>query len=41
MISMASGDQRPANGLNLSDGETDSAHIYWNYKSHRFEDWTL
>lgn len=28
-------------GLNLSDGETDSAHIYWNYKSQRFEDWTL
>jgi hypothetical protein len=28
-------------GLNLSDGDTDSAHIYWNHKSHRFEDWTL
>ena len=28
-------------GLNLSDGETDSAHIYWNHKSQRFEDWTL
>jgi hypothetical protein len=28
-------------GLNLSDGETDSAHIYWSNKSHRFEDWTL
>jgi hypothetical protein len=28
-------------GLNLSDGETDSAHIYWNEKLHRFSDWTL
>jgi len=28
-------------GLNLSDGLTDSAHIYWNRKAHRFEDWTL
>ena len=28
-------------GLNLSDGDTDSAHIYWNYKTLRFEDWTL
>jgi hypothetical protein len=28
-------------GLNLGDGFTDSAHIYWNRKSHRFEDWTL
>jgi hypothetical protein len=28
-------------GLNLSDGDTDSAHIYWNHKSQRFEDWTL
>ncbi len=28
-------------GLNFSDGEKDSAHIYWNHKSHRFEDWTL
>lgn len=27
-------------GLNLSDGETDSAHIYWNRKSHRFVDWS-
>ena len=27
-------------GLNLSDGETDSAHIYWNHKSQRFADWT-
>jgi hypothetical protein len=28
-------------GLNLGDGLTDSAHIYWNRKAHRFEDWTL
>jgi hypothetical protein len=28
-------------GLNLSDGQTDSAHIYWNRESKRFEDWTL
>jgi len=28
-------------GLNLGDGFTDSAHIYWNRKAHRFEDWTL
>jgi len=28
-------------GLNLSDGETDSAHIYWNHESRRFDDWTL
>ena len=28
-------------GLNLSDGEKDSAHIYWNHKSQRFDDWTL
>jgi hypothetical protein len=28
-------------GLNLSDGDTDSAHIYWNHKSQQFEDWTL
>jgi hypothetical protein len=28
-------------GLNLSDGETDSAHIYWNAKLHKFDDWTL
>jgi hypothetical protein len=28
-------------GLNLSDGETDSAHIYWNRTTHRFDDWTL
>jgi hypothetical protein len=28
-------------GLNLWDGRGDSAHIYWDHKSHRFEDWTL
>ena len=28
-------------GLNLADGLTDSAHIYWNRKMHRFDDWTL
>jgi len=32
---------RSCKGLNLSDGETDSAHIYWNEKLHRFDDWTL
>jgi len=26
-------------GLNLSDGEIDSAHIYWNRVSRRLEDW--
>lgn len=26
-------------GLNLSDGRSDSAHIYWNYESRRFDDW--
>ena len=26
-------------GLNLSDGRSDSAHIYWNHKDRRFEDW--
>lgn len=26
-------------GLNLSDGDTDSAHIYWNHIYMRFEDW--
>jgi len=26
-------------GLNLSDG--DSAHIYWNHKARRFDDWSL
>jgi hypothetical protein len=28
-------------GLNLSDGQTDSAHIYWNHDAKRFDDWTL
>lgn len=27
-------------GLNLSDGEVDSAHIYWNHKAKRFDAWT-
>jgi hypothetical protein len=27
-------------GLNLSDGEVDSAHIYWNHNSNHFEDWS-
>jgi hypothetical protein len=27
-------------GLNLSDSEVDSAHIYWNWESRRFDDWT-
>jgi hypothetical protein len=26
-------------GLNLSDGESDSAHIYWNRESRQFDDW--
>ena len=26
--------------LNLSDGEVDSAHIYWNHKARRFDAWT-
>jgi hypothetical protein len=26
-------------GLNLSDGRIDSAHIYWNHESLRFDDW--
>jgi hypothetical protein len=26
-------------GLNLTDGESDSAHIYWNREDHRFDDW--
>jgi hypothetical protein len=26
-------------GLNLSDGRSDSAHIYWNHESRRFDDW--
>ena len=28
-------------GLNLSDGRGDSAHIYWNRKDRRFDDWVL
>lgn len=28
-------------GLNLSDGEVDAAHIYWDHDAHRFNDWTL
>ena len=28
-------------GLNLSDGEVDSAHIYWNRAEKRFVDWSL
>jgi hypothetical protein len=27
-------------GLNLSDGLKDSAHIYWNHDSRKFDDWT-
>jgi hypothetical protein len=30
---------RMCKGLNLSDGEIDSAHIYWNHLMQRFEDW--
>jgi hypothetical protein len=26
-------------GLNLSDERSDSAHIYWNHESRRFDDW--
>ena len=26
-------------GLNLSDGEIDSAHIFWNHDARRFQDW--
>lgn len=28
-------------GLNLSDGLIDSAHIYWNHDTKRFDDWVL
>ena len=28
-------------GLNLSDGEIDSAHIYWNHDAKQFSDWVL
>lgn len=30
---------RTCKGLNLSDGRSDSAHIYWNHESRRFDDW--
>jgi hypothetical protein len=30
---------RTCKGLNLSDGEIDSAHIYWNHNDRRFGDW--
>lgn len=30
---------RTCKGLNLSDGRTDSAHIYWNHEARRFNDW--
>jgi hypothetical protein len=26
-------------GLNLSDGETDSMHMYWNHQAHRLNWW--
>ena len=32
---------RTCKGLNLSDGKVDSAHIYWNRKARRFDDWSL
>jgi hypothetical protein len=28
-------------GLNMSDGEIDSAHIYWDHDAKRFSDWVL
>ena len=28
-------------GLNLNDGEVDSAHIYWNHNAHAFSAWVL
>lgn len=28
-------------GLNLSDGKTDSAHIFWDRKTGRLESWSL
>ena len=28
-------------GLNLSDGRSDSAHIFWNHESHQFDEWQL
>lgn len=30
---------RTCQGLNLSDGKIDSAHIYWNHDAKRFDDW--
>jgi hypothetical protein len=27
-------------GLNMSDEDSDSAHIYWNHESRRFDMWT-
>jgi hypothetical protein len=30
---------RTCKGLNLSDGRVDSAHIYWNHDTKRFDDW--
>jgi len=30
---------RTCKGLNLSDGEIDSAHIYWNHNAFRFDAW--
>jgi hypothetical protein len=32
---------KTCSGLNLSDGEVDSAHIYWDTTRKRFTDWTL
>jgi len=31
---------RTCKGLNLSDDNIDSAHIYWNHDARRFSDWT-
>ena len=28
-------------GLNLSDGDSDSAHIYWNHDAREFNEWSL
>jgi hypothetical protein len=32
---------RTCHGLNLTDDEVDSAHIYWNHDAKRFDDWVL
>jgi hypothetical protein len=32
---------KTCSGLNLADGEVDSAHIYWDTKYQRFLDWSL